>query len=86
VHAHVVNVDFTDLDAAIRDLEDLIPNVQVAPGFVAGYWVRLDDSHATSLAVFETEDQARATAPPVGSSMRGVTVTAVQVGEVVGSA
>lgn len=86
MYAHVVDVEFTDLDAAIADLADLIPNLRVAPGFVAGYWVRLDDSHGTSLAVFETEDQARATAPPVGSIMRGVSVTAVQVGEVMGSA
>jgi hypothetical protein len=86
VYAHIVNVDFTDLDAVMADLADVIPNAQVAPGFVAGYWIRLDDSHATSLTVFETEDQARATTPPVGSSMRGVTVTAVQIGEVVGRA
>jgi hypothetical protein len=86
MHAHIVHVDFNDADAAVRDLEDVIPHLKVAPGFVAGYWIRLDGSHGTSVAVFETEDQARATTPPVGSSMRGVTVTGVQVGEVLGSA
>ena len=86
MHAHIVHVDFSDAEAIIRDLEDVIPHLKVAPGFVAAYWIRLDGSHATSVAVFETEDQARATTPPVGSSMRGVTVTSVEVGEVVGSA
>ncbi len=86
MHAHIVHVEFSDAEAIGRDLEDVIPHLKVAPGFVAGYWIRLDGSHATSVVVFETEDQARATTPPVGSSMRGVTVTSVEVGEVVGSA
>ena len=60
--------------------------MKATPGFVAGYWIRLDDSHGTSIAVFETEEQARATAPPVGGGMEGVTVTGVQIGEVIGSA
>ena len=86
MHAHVVTVDITDVDAATKSLEELVPNVKAAPGFVAGYWIRLDDGHGTSVAVFETEEQARATAPPVGGGMGGVTVTSVQIGEVLGSA
>ena len=62
MHAHVVTVDFTDVEAAIKGLEELVPNVKASPGFVAGYWIRLDDSHGTSIAVFDTEDQARAVA------------------------
>jgi hypothetical protein len=57
-----------------------------APGFVAGYWIQLDESHGTSLAVFETEELARGAAPPVGGGMEGVTVTSVQFGEVLASA
>ena len=53
---------------------------------MAGYWVRLDDSHGTSIAVFDTEDHARAGAPPVGGEMEGVRVTGSQVGQVMGSA
>ena len=60
--------------------------MKAAPGFVAGYWIRLDDTHGASFAVFETEEQARAVAPPVGGGMNGVTVTSVAIGEVVGSA
>ena len=84
MHAHVVNVDITDLDAALKGLEELVPTVKAAPGFVAAYWIRLDEGHGTSIAVFETEEQARAVAPPVGGEMGGVTVTSVEVGEVVG--
>ena len=86
MHAQVVTVDFTDAEAAIKNLEELVPNVKASPGFVAGYWVRLDDSHGTSIAVFETEDQARTTAPPIGAEMDGVRVTGAQVGQVMGSA
>jgi hypothetical protein len=86
MHAQVVTVDFTDVEAAVKGLEELVPNMKASPGFVAGYWVRLDDSHGTSIAVFDTEDQARATAPPVGAEMDGVRVTGAQVGQVMGSA
>ena len=86
MHAQVVTVDFTDAEAAIKDLEELVPNVKASPGFVAGYWVRLDDSHGTSMAIYDTEDHARATAPPVGGEMDGVKVASVQIGQVMGSA
>jgi hypothetical protein len=86
MHAQVVAVEFTDAEAAIKSLDELVPNVKASPGFVAGYWVRLDDSHGTSIAVFDTEDHARAGAPPVGAEMDGVRVTSAQVGQVMGSA
>jgi hypothetical protein len=86
MHAHVINVEFTDADAAIKGLDDLIPTVKAAPGFVAGYWLRTDDSHGTSFAVFDTEDQARATLPPVGAEMDGVRIASVDIGQVMGSA
>jgi hypothetical protein len=86
MHAQVVTVEFTDAEVAIENLEELVANVKASPGFVAGYWVRLDDSHGTSIAVFDTEDHARAGAPPVGGEMEGVRVTGSQVGQVMGSA
>jgi hypothetical protein len=86
MHAQVVTVDFTDVAAAVKNLEELVPNVKASPGFVAGYWVRIDDSHGTSIAVFDTEDHARATAPPVGAEMDGVKITGMEVGEVMGNA
>ena len=86
MHAHVVTVDISDVEAAVKGLGELVPTVQAMPGFVGGYWVSLDDSHGISLSVFETEEQARSAAPPVGGGMEGVTVSSVQFGEVVGSA
>jgi hypothetical protein len=86
MHAQVVTVDISDSDAATKNLEELVPTVKATPGFVAGYWIRLDETHGTSFAVFETEEQAREVAPPVGGGMGGVTISSVQIGEVVGSA
>jgi hypothetical protein len=86
MHAHVVTVDIKDEDASRKTLTDVVASVKAAPGFVHGYWIRLDSGHGTSVSVFETEEQARAVAPPVGGGMDGVTVTGVQFGEVVGSA
>ena len=86
MHAQVITVDFTDAEAAIKGLDELIPNVKASPGLVAAYWIRLDDSHGTSMAVYDTEEHARATAPPVGAEMDGIKVTGSQIGQVMGSA
>ena len=86
MHAVVVNVEITDPDAARQGLAEIVPQVTSAPGFVAGYWVRIDDRRGTSVVVFETEDQARAGAPPADGSAPGVTMTSVSVGEVLASA
>ena len=41
----------------------IVPGVSQAPGFVAGYWVRLEGGdEGNSLIVFESEDAARAAA------------------------
>jgi hypothetical protein len=86
MHAQVITVEVTDAEAAIKSLEGLIPNVKASPGFVAGYWIRLNDAHGTSIAVYDTEDHARAALPPVGTEMEGVKVAGAQVGQVMGSA
>jgi heme-degrading monooxygenase HmoA len=87
MYAVVATVDITDSEAALKQLaEQVVPTVKQAPGFVDGYWVRLDDHHGTSVVVFETEEQARAGAPEMGSESPGVTFTSVTVGEVVGHA
>ena len=88
MHAVVVRVSLSDDDSA--DLEELreqvVPRVSQAPGFVAGYWVRLEgEKQGASVIVFESEDNARGAAdqfqPP-----RGVTMESVEVGEVVAQA
>ncbi len=60
--------------------------VKRAPGFVAGYWVRLDSGHGTSVCVFETREQADAGTPPADTPAPGVKMTSTRVGEVLASA
>jgi hypothetical protein len=87
MHAHVVHVEIQDVGEAIKGLEEsVIPNLKQAPGFIGAYFVAVDDSHGVSVAVFDTEEQARTAAPPKGEGSAGVTMTNVQVGPVVGSA
>ena len=87
MHAVVLNVTVTDADAATAALRDqVVPQVSGTPGFVAGYWVRLDGSRGTAVVVFESEDAARsaaAEAQPPGDLM---TFDSVEVGEVVANA
>jgi hypothetical protein len=87
MYAVVASVDITDGEVAMKALaEQVVPGVKQAPGFVAGYWIRLDEGHGTSVVVLETEEQARTGAPEVGGGSPGVTFTSVTVGEVVGHA
>jgi hypothetical protein len=88
MHAVVVRVGLSDDDAAsLQELkEQVVPRVSQAPGFVAGYWVRLEgERQGTSVIVFDSEEQARGVAdqfqPP-----QGVTLESVHIGEVVASA
>ena len=68
----------------------IVPRVSQAPGFVAGYWVRLEGGdEGNSVIVFETEDAARSAADQIRentSSNPGVTLNDVTVGEVVANA
>jgi hypothetical protein len=85
--AVVINVDLDDIAVAKQELiEQVVPTLRQAPGFVGGYWIQLGERHGTSIAVFESEEQARATAPPKGSSSRGVTATDITFGEVLANA
>ncbi len=86
MHAIVVDVDIVDLDTAIGGLQRIVPAVAQAPGFIAAYWIRLGDDHATSVAVFETEEQATAARPPAGGGAPGVRMMGVTIGEVLASA
>jgi hypothetical protein len=86
MHAIVIHADIHDLAEAKRGVEeDVIPMMKNAPGFKAAYFVAMDDSHGVSIAVFETEEQARGTAPPEGAAAPGVTLGKLEFGEVIGS-
>jgi hypothetical protein len=83
-----VTIDPAEIDRAQKALrEEVIPMVSAAPGFVAGYWLEPTDSQGVSLVVFETEEQARQTAPPAGASPTpGVTIASVEFRPVTASA
>jgi hypothetical protein len=87
VHAVVVSVSISDQEVAERHLRDqVVPGVSQAPGFVAGYWTRKDDS-GLAMAVFESEDAAKAMSERVPSlAPDEVTVENVEVREVVAHA
>ena len=88
MHATVVHVNIHDLAEAKRALDqEFIPLLRGAPGFVGAYFVAVDDTHGVSIQVFETEEQAKAAAPPeTGPGMGGVKLDTVQFGEVIGAA
>ena len=91
MHAVVVKVSVTDAPVATGFLrEQVVPNVAQAPGFVAGYWVRLEGGdEGNSVIVFESEDAARTAADQLRANIGsnpGVTLKDVTVGEVVANA
>lgn len=87
MHAIVIHAGITDLAEAKRGLtEEVIPMMKGAPGFLGAYFVAVDDTHGVSIEVFETEEQARAAAPPEGAEVHGVTLDTLQSGAVIGSA
>ncbi len=87
MHARVIHANISDLAEAKRGLdEEVIRGIKGAPGFVGAYFVANDDSHGVSIEVFETEEQARASAPPEGAEAPGVKVDTLQFGAVIGSA
>jgi hypothetical protein len=87
MHAVVVDVEIHDQEEARKGLvEGVLPMIKGAPGFVAGYWIRLSDGKGTSVVVFENKDQALAGTPKQGADAPGVTFTRVVDGEVLASA
>jgi hypothetical protein len=70
MHAALVNmtIDPDQAPAAANALTDrILPAIRSARGFVAGYWLEPVDGQGFSFVVFETEEQARRSAPPVGN-------------------
>jgi hypothetical protein len=87
MHAVVLNVTVADADAAAAALrERVVPQVSGTPGFVAGYWVRLDRGRGTAVVVFESEDPARSAAAEARPPGELMTFDSVDVGEVVANA
>jgi len=88
MHAVVVRVSLSDDDSSsLEELrQEIVPRVSQAPGFVTGYWVRLEgEKQGTSVVVFDSEEQAR-TAGEHFQPPEGVTLESVEIGEVVANA
>ena len=87
MHAVIVQVTISDPEGSLAALrEQVIPRASQAPGFVAAYWTRKDDS-GLSMSVWESEDAANTAREMVKSlAPAGVTVDSVEVREVVASA
>ena len=87
MHAVVVRISISDHEVAEKHLHDrVVPGMSQAPGFVAGYWSKKDDSGMATV-VFESEDAANAMAEKVPSMVPDVvTVEDVEVREVVAHA
>jgi hypothetical protein len=87
MHAIVVRVTIKDQQAGEKLLrEQVVPRVSGAPGFVAGYWTRRDDS-GLSMLVFESEEAAQALAGQIHSpDPDAVAMEGVEVREVVARA
>lgn len=87
MHVIVIHSNVTDPVEAKRGLdEEVMPFIKATPGFLGAYFVAVDDTHVVSIEVFETEEQARAVAPPEGAGASGVTLDTIQVGAVIGAA
>ena len=89
MHAVIVSVTVHDGEKATTNLRDeIVPRVKQAPGFVAGYWVRIEaGDKGRGTIVFESEDAARAVAEQIQQNPNeAVTLDSVDVGEVVESA
>ena len=90
MHAVVVNANVHDVDRATQRLHDeVVPRVSQAPGFVAAYWIRTPGPRGLSIIVFDSEENARATASRLqadGSGTDAVTLEGVDVHEVVANA
>ena len=84
MHAVVVTVQIENYDEARKMLtEQVVPMVSGQPGFVTGVWLAPEDGKGNSVAVFESEDQARAMADMVRQvAPSTVTVESVNVREV----
>lgn len=90
MHAALVTltIDQDRAPAAANALvNDILPSIRSAPGFVAGYWLEPADGQGLSVVLFETEEPARETAPPVSSwAAPGVTINGVEFRRVAASA
>jgi hypothetical protein len=87
MHAVVVSVTLNEAERAQEELKNrIVPMVSQSPGFVAGYWTR-SGTEGLSMVIFDSEDAARQMADRLPQTVPDVvTLTNVEVREVVASA
>lgn len=86
MHAIIVTVTVHDGPGATTYLRDeVVPRVSQAPGFVAGYWVRIEGGNmGRATIVCESEEAARALSQQIAPAPNGATtIDSIEVGEVV---
>jgi hypothetical protein len=83
MHAVIVKVTIKDRDSADNSLrQDVVPRVSQAPGFVAGYWTRKDNT-GLSMIILESEEDASRMSEQIPSLVPDtVTLEDVEVREV----
>jgi hypothetical protein len=88
MHAVLVTVTIHDFEQARTFLtEEIVPRVSQAPGFVAGYWTRVQENQGQSMVVFESDEAARGVAEQIQAQQgEAVTMETVEVAEVVAHA
>jgi len=92
MHAVLVNVTIApgQFNASRKVLNDqVVPRVKQMHGLVKGYWtVRDDTQQGTSMAVFQTKQDAAAAVSTIRSSPPppGVTINSIEVREIVAEA
>jgi hypothetical protein len=90
MHAVVTNVTVNDEATGTARLRDqIVPQISSAPGFVAGYWVRLPGGKGTSIVAFESEGGAQTMVNMIRERPvvdEGVTIDTIEIGEVVANA
>ena len=89
MHAVIVRVSISDVEAATRYLnERIVPGISQAAGFVTGHWMQWDDNtQGAAMMIFESEDAANQAKemiqPPPDNS---ASIERIAVGEVVAKA
>jgi hypothetical protein len=90
MHAVVAVVTVNDETTGTARLRDeIVPRVSSAPGFVAGYWVRLPGGKGASIVAFESEGAAQTMVDTIRdrpTADDAVTFDSIEIGEVVASA
>ena len=83
MQAVVIKATITDRDALPTALDELVPEVSGAPGFVAGYWIVVGQDQGIAILVFDSDASAslQALATQVAGS-DAATIDSVEVGEV----